>query len=82
MGITMAKKFDSKITGLLFKVGLPYTVAGIIVVFGGLYGLKRVFAQNEYLTIILFMWLAVFWFVYQPLFRRRIEKAKGLARKH
>jgi uncharacterized membrane protein YfcA len=79
----MKKKFDKKLTGILFKVGIPYTIAGIAVVFAGIYALKHFFAQNEYLTIILFMWLAVFWFVYQPLFRRRIEKekAKALARK-
>jgi uncharacterized membrane protein YfcA len=76
----MKKKFD-KLTGVVFKVGIPYTIAGMAVVFAGIYALKHFFAQNEYLTIILFMWLAVFWFVYQPLFRRRIEKEKTRARK-
>lgn len=62
---------------VFMKAGLPYTLAGMAVVFGGLYSLKRVFAGNEYLMAILFAWLALFWAVYQPLFKRRILKVKG-----
>lgn len=58
------------------KAGLPYTLIGMGVVFGGLAGLKYFFADSEYLTAILFLWLALFWFIYQPLFRKRIRKVK------
>jgi hypothetical protein len=61
---------------VLLKAGLPFTVIGMLVVFGGLFLLKRYFAQSEHLSIILFGWLAVFWFVYQPLFRQRIQRVK------
>ncbi len=59
---------------VFLKAGLPYTVAGVLIVFGGLYALKEVLAGSEYLTVILFLWLAVFWLIYQPLFRKRIRK--------
>lgn len=61
---------------VLLKAGIPYTVAGMVVVFLGLYLIKRTFAESEYVTGILFGWLAVFWFVYQPLFRKKIQAAK------
>lgn len=61
-----------------FKVflwaGLPYTILGMLIVFGGIYLLKRIFADNEHLVVIIFLWLALFWFIYQPLFRKRIRK--------
>jgi hypothetical protein len=46
------------------------------VVFLGLYLLKRFFSGNEYLTYILFAWLAVFWLVYQPLFKGKMVSIK------
>ena len=72
----MANQDAKKRLMVFLKAGLPYTAAGMIVVFAGLYLLKRFFAQSEYLTILLFGWLAIFWLVYQPLFRKRIEKIK------
>ena len=66
---------------VLLKAGIPYTVAGMVVVFLGLYLLKQTFAESEYLTAILFVWLAAFWFVYQPLFRKKIQAAKKNAGK-
>ena len=61
-----------------FKVflwaGLPYTILGMFIVFAGLYILRRIFGDNEHLVVIMFLWLALFWFVYQPLFRKRIRK--------
>lgn len=61
---------------VLMKAGLPFTVLGMIIVFSGLYFLKRIFAGNEYLVAILFVWLAVFWAIYQPLFKKRMIKVK------
>ncbi|MHC1724594.1 MAG: hypothetical protein AB9866_00985 [Syntrophobacteraceae bacterium] len=76
----MKQKFE-KLTGILFKVGIPYTIVGIGIVFAGIYGLKHFFAQNEYLNVMQFFWLVVFWLVYQPLLKRRIDKARGFVRK-
>ncbi len=59
------------------KAGLPFTVAGIIIVFLGLFYLKKIFADSEYLVAILFIWLALFWFIYQPLFKKRIQKVRS-----
>jgi len=62
---------------VFIKAGLPLTIAGMVVVFGGLYGLKQLFSDNEYLMAILFAWLALFWIIYQPLFKNRILKVKN-----
>ncbi len=59
---------------MLLKVGIPYTILGMIVIFGGIYLIKIIMGNSEYLTVTLFLWLAVFWFVYQPLFRRRMKR--------
>jgi hypothetical protein len=64
---------------VFMRAGLPYTLAGMAVVFTGLYGLRVLFADSEYLAAILFAWLAVFWIVYQPLFRRGIFLARARA---
>ncbi|MDM8524158.1 hypothetical protein QUF80_12380 [Desulfococcaceae bacterium HSG8] len=72
----MWKQEAKKNLMFLLKVGIPYTVAGMIIVFLGIYILKRSFAGSEYLTAILFLWLAFFWFVYQPFFRKKIISAK------
>jgi len=69
-------EFDKERFSVFLKAGLPFTVIGVIVVFGGLYLIKRIFSDNEYLTVILFGWLALFWFVYQSLFRKSIKKEK------
>ena len=66
---------------VLVKAGIPYTLAGMAIVFAGLYLLKRIFADSEYLVAILFVWLAVFWFVYQPVFRTRMERVRRSTRK-
>lgn len=65
----------------LLKAGLPYTILGMIIVFAGLYAIRRIFDGSEYLTAILFLWLALFWFIYQPLFRNRIRKVTGGSRR-
>jgi di/tricarboxylate transporter len=62
---------------VFLKAGLPFTLIGMGVVFGGLAGLRFFFSDSEYLTAILFLWLALFWFIYQPLFRKRILKVKN-----
>jgi hypothetical protein len=62
---------------LFFRAGLPYTLVGMAVIFGGIYALKKIFAGSDYLTALLFLWLALFWFIYQPLFRKRIHKVAG-----
>ena len=61
---------------VFLKAGLPFTIAGMAVVFGGLWAIKTIFKGSEYLTVLLFVWLGLFWFIYQPMFRRRIEKIK------
>jgi uncharacterized membrane protein YfcA len=59
---------------VFLKAGLPYTIIGMLIVFAGLYLLKQIFNDNEHLVVILFLWLALFWFIYQPLFRKKIRK--------
>lgn len=75
----MWKKEASRNLSVFFKAGLPYTLLGMAIIFAGIYALKRIFAGSEYLTAILFVWLALFWMVYQPLFRKRIRKVAGRA---
>lgn len=71
-------KKEAKRNLLIFiKAGLPFTIAGMIIVFAGIYFLKKFFHDNEYLTGIIFLWLAVFWFIYQPLFRKRIQRVQA-----
>jgi len=71
-------KKEAKANMTLFvKAGLPYTLGGMSIVFLGLYLLKQIFAGSEYLGYILFAWLAVFWLVYQPLFKNKILSTKG-----
>ncbi|OGR12003.1 MAG: hypothetical protein A2277_01710 [Desulfobacterales bacterium RIFOXYA12_FULL_46_15] len=62
---------------LLLKAGLPFTLLGMLIVFAGIYILKQVFAENQYLTGMLFAWLAIFWVIYQPLFKNQIIKIKA-----
>jgi hypothetical protein len=76
-GDSMWKEEVKTNLGLFIKAGLPYTLVGMIIVFTGLYLLKQIFAQNEYLSYILFAWLAAFWLVYQPLFKRKIATIKA-----
>lgn len=71
----MWKKEARRNIDLFIKVGLPYTVGGVVVVLAGIYALKRLFAGSDYLSAILLLWLAVFWFLYQPLFRKRVKHA-------
>ena len=73
----MWKKEAKSNLALFVKAGLPYTLAGMAIVFSGIYIIKQVFGENEYLTAILFAWLAVFWLIYQPLFKNRIAKTKA-----
>ncbi len=71
------KNTDAKRRFAVFlKAGLPFTIAGMAVVFGGLWAIKTIFKGSEYLTVFLFVWLGLFWFIYQPMFRKRIEKVK------
>ncbi|WP_022666198.1 hypothetical protein [Desulfospira joergensenii] len=73
----MWKKEVKTNLALFLKAGLPFTLAGMAIVFSGIYIIKQVFAGNEYLTVILFAWLAVFWIIYQPLFKSRIARTKA-----
>ncbi|MBN2785603.1 MAG: hypothetical protein JXR25_12335 [Pontiellaceae bacterium] len=61
---------------LFVRVGLPYTMIGIGVVYGGIFLLKKIMAESDYVGTMIFAWLALFWFVYQPLFRRRLNEEK------
>jgi uncharacterized membrane protein YfcA len=61
---------------LFFKAGLPYTLAGIVIIFAGIWMIKHYFQDSRHLSLMLFGWLALFWFTYQPLFRRRIQQVK------
>ena len=61
---------------VFLKVGLPYTIGGALVIFLGIYLLKHLFPESEYLTAIIFIWLALFWLIYQPLFRKKIKATK------
>jgi hypothetical protein len=72
----MGKKQISKRLMVFLKAGLPYTIAGMIIVFLGLYAVKYLFRESEYLSLMQLAWLAVFWFIYQPLFKRRIDRIK------
>ena len=73
----MWKKEAKNNLTLFLKAGLPYTLGGMAIVFLGLYLLKLLFAENEYLTYMLFAWLAVFWMVYQPLFKSKMVSTKA-----
>ena len=66
---------------LFVKAGLPFTLGGMAIVFTGIWVLKQVFADNQYLMAILFAWLAVFWIIYQPLFKNKIVKIKARMKK-
>lgn len=70
---TMANKEAKRNLAIFMKAGLPFTLVGMAVVFLGLYIIKRFMAGSEHVNIVLFLWLAVFWFVYQPLFKKRIR---------
>lgn len=72
----MWKKEAKTNLAILVKAGLPFTILGMAIVFSGIYILKQVFAENEYLVAILFVWLAIFWMIYQPLFKNQIIKTK------
>jgi uncharacterized membrane protein YfcA len=69
-------KEDKNNLMVFLKVGLPYTIAGALVIFLGIYVLKHLFAENEHLTLFIFIWLAFFWLCYQPLFRKKIKSTK------
>lgn len=73
----MWKKEAKNNLTLFLKAGLPFTLGGMSIVFLGLYLLKQLFADNEYLTYMLFAWLAVFWLVYQPLFKNKMVSTKA-----
>jgi hypothetical protein len=62
---------------VFLKAGLPFTIAGMLIVFAGLFAVRHLFNGSEYLSLIQLAWLAVFWFIYQPMFKRRIEKVKA-----
>ena len=71
-------KQETRTNLILFaKAGLPFTILGMVIVFAGLYLLKQYFADNEYLTAILFGWLAIFWIIYQPLFKNKIVRLRA-----
>ena len=72
----MEKDEAKKRFAVFLKAGLPFTIAGMAVVFGGIWAIKTIFKGSEYLTVLLFVWLGLFWFIYQPMFRKRIEKVK------
>ncbi len=72
----MVKQETRKNIALLLKAGIPFTLFGMAAVFLGLYGIRLFFSDSRYFTVILFLWLAVFWFVYQPLFRKRMITLK------
>jgi len=65
---------------LFIRVGLPYTVIGMIIIFAGIFGIRKIFADSQYQTIYLFLWIALFWFIYQPLFRKKIRKTSKLVK--
>ena len=70
----MWKKEARKNLTIFIKTGLPYTAAGVVIIFAGIYGLKYFLGDSEYLTALLFLWMALFWFIYQPLFRRKVKR--------
>lgn len=59
---------------LLIKAGIPLTILGMLVVFIGIYIVKHFLAGTQYFSIALIVWLALFWFIYQPIFIRKIRK--------
>lgn len=72
MGVRVEKQDKRNFLGKL-KVGIPYTLVGMAVVFGGIYLLKHLFGESDHLLIFMILWVALFWFIYQPLFRRKIR---------
>ena len=71
-------KKDKNNLAVFLKVGLPYTIAGALVIFLGIYLLKHLFVDSKHLTAIVLIWLAFFWFIYPPLFRKKIKATKNL----
>jgi drug/metabolite transporter (DMT)-like permease len=80
--IHMWKKEALTNLGLFIKTGLPYTIAGVAIIFAGIYCLKYFFEDSEYLTALLFLWMALFWSIYQPLFRKKIKSYADHMRKN
>lgn len=72
----MRKKQISNRLMVFLKAGLPYTIAGMIIVFLGIYAIKYLFPESEYQSWMQLAWLALFWFIYQPLFKRRIDNVR------
>lgn len=66
---------------LLAKAGIPLTIIGMLVVFFGIYIVKYFLAGTQYFSIALIGWLAVFWFIYQPIFIRKIRKVDAELKK-
>ena len=66
---------------VFLKVGIPYTIGGVLIIFLGIYVLKHLLVNNKYLSTIIFVWLAIFWLIYQPLFRKKIMATKKLLEK-
>jgi hypothetical protein len=60
----------------LLRTGIPYTLAGMLIVFAGIFALKLLFSGSDHLTIVIFLWLGLFWGIYQPLFKKRVQRAK------
>lgn len=63
------------------KVSIPYTLVGMAVVFAGIVLLKHFFGENDYLTVFMILWFALFWLIYQPLFRKRIREVDKKTKK-
>lgn len=67
-------KQDKQSLSSILKVGIPYTLVGMAVVFAGIYLVRYLFAESRYYMVFIFLWLAVFWFIYQPLFRKALRE--------
>lgn len=65
---------------LFLRAGLPYTLVGAFIILSGIFVLKKRLAGSDYQTAALFIWLGLFWFVYQPLFRKRIRRIHSQAK--
>ncbi|MCB2188729.1 MAG: hypothetical protein KQJ78_20105 [Deltaproteobacteria bacterium] len=70
------KQTTKKNLSLFLAVALPYTLIGMAVIFGGIWTIKHFMPNSEYQDMILLIWIAIFWFIYQPMFRRAIFRWK------
>lgn len=63
---------------VFWKAGLPYMIAGLAIVFGGIWLIKHFLSGHPSQNLLFIFWLGLFWLIYQPMLYRRIRSVKNL----